>query len=110
MAGLYQLLADVLIFSLTVCGGGSHHKASPAVLVQVRVKIGDPEIVCIADLFVLVDSRHSKRQPPGTLGRLCLYLVHVKGRVRHHKIAAAVQVMGIVVEGVGLIAGLDNTG
>ena len=61
MAGLYQLLADVLVFSLAVRGGGGHHKTSPAMLVQVRVKIGDPEIVCIADLFVLVDSRHSKR-------------------------------------------------
>ena len=110
MAGLNELFTDVLVFALTVGSRGRHHKTRTAMLVQVRVEIGHPQIVCVADLLGLVHTGQAKGQPPGTLRRLRLNLVHVKRRICHHIVAAAVQVVGIVIEGIGFIAGLDHAG
>ena len=110
MAGLDKLFTDVLVFALTVGSRGRHHKTRTAMLVQVGVEIGHPQIICVADLLGLVHAGQAKGQPPGTLRRLRLDLIHVKRRICHHIVAAAVQVVGIMIEGIGFIAGLDHAG
>ena len=110
MAGLDELFTDVLVFALTVGSRGRHHKTRTAMLVQVGVEIGHPQIICVADFLGLVHAGQAEGQPPGTLRRLRLDLIHVKRRICHHIVAAAVQVVGIVIEGIGFIAGLDHAG
>ena len=110
MAGLDKFFTDALVFALTVGSRGRHHKTRTAMLVQVGVEIGHPQIICVADFLGLVHAGQAKGQPPGTLRRLRLDLIHVKRRICHHIVAAAVQVVGIVIEGIGFIAGLDHAG
>ena len=108
MAGFHQLLLDVAVFAGAVGGGGSHNKSCPPTLVQIGVKIGDPEIVCAPHRLGLVDRRQAKGQTPRALGEFRIDFIYIKGWICHHIIAATVQIVGVVVEGVGLIAGLDN--
>ena len=108
MAGFHQFLTDVPVFIGTVSGGRSHDKARPACFVQVGIEIGNPQVVGIAEFLILVDTRQTEGQPSRALGRFGIYLVHIEGWICHHIVAAAVQIVGIVVEGVGLVAGLDN--
>ena len=49
----------------------------------------------------------SQRQAPGVKRRGVLDLVHVEGRVGSHVVALAVELVGVVIEGVGLVSGLD---
>ena len=108
MTGLHQLLTNVAVLAGAVRGGGSHDKARPAVFVQVGVEIGDPEIVGVAEFLFCVDGRQTKGQTACALSRFGVDLVHIEGRIGHHIVAAAVQIVGIVVEGVGFVAGLDD--
>ena len=108
MTGLNQFLTDVPILAGTVCCGRCHNETRSTFLVQVGIKIGNPQIVGIAELLFCVDGRQAKGQTACALGRLGIDLVHIEGRIGHDIIAAAVQIVGVVVEGVGLIAGLDD--
>ena len=108
MAALHQLLPDVPVLAGAVCGGGGHDKTSPASLIQIGIKIGDPEIVCIPHLFGLVDGGQTERQASRVLGGFGIDLVHVERRIRHHIVTAAVQIVGVVVKGISLIAGFDD--
>ena len=108
MPGLHQLLADILVLALAVGGGGGHNKAGAAVLVQVGVEIGNPQVVGVADLLVFVDGRQAKGKSSGAQGGLGLDLVHVKRRIGHDVITATRQVVRVMVEGVGFVAGLND--
>lgn len=52
MASFNQFLADVPILAGAVCCGRCHNEARPAMLVQVGVKIGDPQIIGVVVLYV----------------------------------------------------------
>ena len=41
---------------------GRHDEPGPALLVQIAVKVGDPEIVAVGDLLLLVDPRQAEGQ------------------------------------------------
>ena len=110
MAGLHQFPADITILAGAVGGGGRHNESGAAVLVQITVEIGDPEIVGVADFLVFIHARHAERQPPGALARFGFHLVHVERRVGHHIIAAADKSVRVVIKGVGLVAGADHAG
>ena len=42
VTGLDELFTDILIFALTVGSGGCHNETGAAMLVQIRIEIGDP--------------------------------------------------------------------
>ncbi len=109
MTCFYEALADIFIFSLAVRCGGRHNKARTTPLIQIAVEIGNPKIVSVSDFLILVDARHTEGQSLGTLAGFRFYLIYIKRRICHDIIAAPVQVVGIVIEGVCLIARLDNT-
>ena len=104
MSGANQRLPDILILSLTVRCGGRHNETCAAMLVQIRIEIGNPEIVGVADLFVFVYTRQTKRKPPGVFAGFGLDLIHVERRIRHDVVTAAVQVMCVMIEGICLVS------
>ena len=77
--------------------------------IQIGVEIGDPQIVGIAELLFCVDGRQAKGQTACALGRLGIDLVHIEGRIGHDIVAAAVQIVGVVIEGICFVAGLNDT-
>ena len=101
-------MADVAVLAGAVRGGGGHDEARAPVLVQVGIKIGDPQVIGVSEFLFRVDRGPSKGQTPCALSRFGVDLVHIKGRIGHHIVAAAVQIVGIVVEGVGLVTGFDD--
>ena len=105
----HEFYADILVLALAIRRRGRHHKASTTFFVQVAIEIRNPKVVTVADFFILVDGGQTKRQSPCTLTTFGLYLIHIKRRIRHHIIAQARQIMGIVIEGVCLVARLDNS-
>ena len=108
MSGADQCLPDVLVFALAVRSRGRHYKTGTAMLVKIRIEIGNPEVVGVADLFVFVYARQTERKASGVFAGFCLNFIHVERRIRHDVIAAAVEVMRVVVEGVRLVTGLDH--
>ena len=57
VAGLDELFADALVAGLAaVRCGGRHDKTRAAGIVQIGVKVGNPEVVGISDFLVFVDA------------------------------------------------------
>ena len=77
-------------------------------LVKIRIEIGDPEIVGIADLFIFIHAWQTERKAPGALAGFGFDLINIERRIRHDVITATVQVMCVMVEGVRLVTGFDN--
>ena len=67
MTGLDELFTNIFILSLTVRSGGSHYETCAAMLVQIGIEIGDPEVIGVADLFVFVYTRQTERKTSGVL-------------------------------------------
>ena len=57
MAGLHQFLPDVPILTGTVGGRRCHNESRPALLIQVGIEIGDPQVVGIAEFLDGIDGR-----------------------------------------------------
>ena len=110
MTSLNKLLADIAVFARAVRSGRSHDETGTTMLVQVRMEVADPKIVAVTHFLFCVDRRHTEGQAACALGRFGVDLVHIEGRIRHNIVTAAVQIVGIVIEGVGLITGFDDTG
>ena len=64
-------------------------------------------IVGVADLLVLVHARQAEGQATRALAGFGPDLVHVEGRIRHDVIAASIEVVRVVIEGVGRVPGFD---
>lgn len=77
--------------------------------VQLGVKVGDPQVIAVSDFLFGIDGGQAKRQPPCTLDGFGIDLVHIEGRIGHHIVTASVQIMGVMIERVGLIAGFNET-
>ena len=74
-------------------------------VVEVGIEITYPQVIGVAHLLLLgIDARQAEGQAPGSEGGFGLYLIDIEGRIGHHIVALARQVVGIVVEGVGLVA------
>ena len=107
VAGLHQLLADIAVLVACVGRAGRHHEAGPTGVVQVAVEVLDPQAVGVGDgagLGVGARQAEGQAQALAHLRRrlLGVHAVHVERRVRHHEVAAAHQMLGLVVEGVAL--------
>ena len=74
---LDELFADILILPLTVRRGGRHDESGASAIVEIGIEIGNPQIVRVADLFILVHARHTEGKPPGAFAAFRLDLVHV---------------------------------
>ena len=109
MTGLNQFLTDVPILAGTVCCGRCHNETRSTVFIQIGVEIGDPQIVGVAEFLFGVDRGQAERQTPRTLGGLGIDLVHIEWRIGHDIVAAAVQIVGVVIEGICFVAGLNDT-
>lgn len=107
MPSFYQFLTDVLILALAVRCRRSHDKTRAPFFVQVSVEVGDPQIVGVADFPILVDGRKAERQSAGFLRGFGFNLINIEGWIRHHVVAAALQIVCVVIEGVCFIAGYD---
>ena len=106
-AALDQLLPH---FGLVATGARrlrGHDDAGAAVLVQVAVEIGKPEVVGVRDLLRLVDAGQAEGQALVALDLLGVHFVHVEGRIGHHEIALSDQLVRVLVVGDGLVAGAD---
>ena len=100
-----EFFADIAVFVRAVGGRASHHEARATMVVQVGIEIANPKVVGIAHFLGLgVHARQSERQTSRRRSRLGLHLVHIEGRIGHHIVALASEVMRIVVERVGLVA------
>ena len=77
-------------------------------LVQVGIKIGDPQVIGVSNFLFCIDRGQSKGQTACALSRFGVDLVHIEGRIGHDIVAVAVQIVGIVVEGVGFVTGFDD--
>ena len=78
-------------------------------LIQIAVEIGNPKIVCISDFFIFINTRHTKRQSSGTFAGFSFYLIYIEWRICHDVIAASVQIVSIMVEGVcSLLEAVDS--
>ena len=105
VTGAHELLADVTLPLAAVGGGTGHDKACPAMVIEISIEITNPKVIGIAHLLLLViDAWQAKRQTPGTHCRLGLDLIDIEGRIGHHIVALACQVVGIVIESVGFVA------
>ena len=71
------------------------------------MEIRDPQIVCVADLLILIHSGQTKRQTTCILRRFGFDLVHVERRVCHNVIARALKIVSIVIEAVCFVARHD---
>jgi len=81
---------------------GGHDEPGPALFVQVAPEVGDPQVVAVGDLLLLVHPGQAEGQAAVVLHRLGVDHVHVEGRIGHDEIALAVEAVDILVEGVGL--------
>ena len=102
-------MTDVAVFAGAVRGRRCHDEARTAVCVPVGVKVGDPQVIAVSDFLFGIDGGQAKRQPPCTLDGFGIDLVHIEGRIGHHIVTASVQIMGVMIERVGLIAGFNET-
>ena len=102
VAGLDDLLADLL---LAVAGAGGlrgHDEAGAALVVQVAPEIGNPEVVAVGNLLVLVHAGQAERQARVALDALGIHEVHVERRIGHDEVALADQGVLVLVVGDGL--------
>ena len=108
VARLHELAALGLL-GLGIGGRGRHDKARSAMLVEVGVEVVDPEVVgpACGDLLLLVGLGRAQGQAARVERGGVLDLVHVEGRVGGHEVARAVERVGVVVEGISLVARLD---
>ena len=65
MTSADQRLPNILILSLTVRCGGRHNETCAAMLIQIGIEVGNPEVVGVADLFVFVHGRQTERKTSG---------------------------------------------
>ena len=111
MAGADELFPDILIGFLAVRRGGGHDEARPSGVVQIGVEVGDPQVIGIADfLFLFIDARQAEGQAARGGGGLRLHFVHVERGIGHDVVAAALEVMGVVIKGIGFVSGFDHAG
>ena len=104
----YEFFSNIFILALAFVQ--RIDKTCTPVFIQITVEIGNPQIICITNLFVLVDSGHTKWQTFCVFARLCFYFVYIKRRICHNIITASIQIVSIVVKAVCFITGFDNTG
>ena len=111
MAGLDELFADALVAGLAaVRRGGRHDKTCAAGIVQIGVKVGNPEVVGISDFLVFVDAGQTEGQTPRAACGFRLDFIDIERRVGHDIIALPAEVMRVVIKGVGFVAGADDAG
>ena len=80
-----------------------HDEPGPAGVVQVAVEVGDPEVVAVGDLALLVHARKGIRQARVVLYFLRVHLVDVERRIGHDEVALAEQLVRVLVVGDGLV-------
>ena len=102
VAGLDDLLAHLLLAVPGAGGLRGHDEAGAALLVQVAPEVGDPEVVAVADLLLLVHARQAEGQARVALDALGVHQVHVEGRIGHHEVALAGEGVLVLVVGDGL--------
>ena len=89
VAGLDDLPAHLLLAVPGAGGLRGHDEAGAARWVQVAAEVGNPEVVAVGDLLVLVHARQAEGQAPVVLDLLGVHQVHVERRIGHHEVALA---------------------
>ena len=102
IAGFNNLPAHLGLAMTTAGGLGGHNKSGPALLAQIAMEIGDPEVIAVADLLGLVDPRQTEGETAIILYPFGIDHIDVEGRIGHDKVALAKDRVHILVEGVGL--------
>jgi len=93
-ARLYQLPAHDRLIPSGAGRLGRHDHASAAVFVQIAVEIGHSQVVGVRDLLALVHAMRANRQPCLVVFHfLGVNLVDVEGRIGHHEVALADQLV-----------------
>ena len=90
---------------LVACAGslGGHDESGPAAPVQIAVEEADPDIVAVGHLAALVGPRQAERQAGIRFHLPGINLVHVEGRIGHHGVRLAQQMVRIFVVGDGFL-------
>ncbi len=107
-AGLNELAAHLGFTMPGTAGLRGHDEPRAPLRPEVAVEVGDPQVVAVGDLLVLVDARQAERQAAVGLHLLRVHHVHVERRVGHDEVAGAnerfpvTQLMDVLVKGVRL--------
>ena len=80
-----------------------HDEPGPARVVQVAVEVGDPEVVAVGDLALLVHPRKGIAQAWVVLHLLRVHFVDVERRIGHDEVALAEQLVRVLVVSDGLV-------
>ena len=102
VARLDDLPADLLLAVPGAGGLGGHDETGAALLVQVAPEVGDPEVVAVRDLLLLVHARQAEGQARVALDPFGVDEVDVEGRIGHDEVALADQGVLVLVVGDGL--------
>jgi hypothetical protein len=76
-----------------------HDEAGATLRAWVAPEVGDPEVVAVADLPLLVHARQAEWQARVALDALGVHQVHVGRRIGHHEVALAGEAVLVLVDG-----------
>ncbi len=109
IAGFDQFAAHFFFAMACAAGLRRHDKPGAARGRQVAVKVRDPQVVAVGDVFVFVHAGQAKGQAAVGLDGFGIDLVDVERRVGHHEVDVAPQRLAVfqsvrvVIEGVGFL-------
>src|SRR6266545_5281656 len=102
IAGLDDLAAYLLLAVPGTRSLGGHHEAAAPLVAQITPEVGDPEVVAVADLLLLVYSWQAEGQARVALDPFGVHEVYVERRIRHHEVALAGEAVLVLIIGDGL--------
>jgi hypothetical protein len=89
IAGLDEFAADLGLAVAGAAGLRGHDEAGAAGGIEVAPEVGNPEVVSVGDLLVLVDAGEAEGEARVLLDLGGIDLVDVEGRVGHDEVAPA---------------------